>query len=99
MSEFKGTKEGWDKCSFQGEVNDDVFYICIGDVMTKMISEVKGQHYGVNNTEAVYNAKLISKAPEMLSALITTLEELRDIGVLKNQCDYIEQLIKEATEI
>jgi hypothetical protein len=98
MSEFKGTKEGWGKLVHHGDIKkDDCFWIQIGKPMEKIIAEVKGIHYGIDNIEATYNAKLISKAPEMLEMLEKcerTLREIHGFDTIE-----IKNLIKEATEI
>ena len=93
--EFKGTKGKW-KLSTSitygrqmvdlGEFKGSVDVWChTGDSMTK--------------EEAQANALLISKAPEMLEALLITIEELEDADTLQNHRDYLCRLIKEATEI
>lgn len=46
-------------------------------------------------TECLYNALLISKAPEMLEILKKTIPHLPYLGILQND---IKQLIEEATE-
>jgi len=53
----------------------------------------------ITKKEMKANALLISKAPEMLKALLITIEELEDIDVLQNHRDYLITLIKEATEL
>ena len=87
--EFKGTKGKWHFDREKAKVyKEDGNTLCIC-YHTNII----------NKKESEPNALLISKAPEMLKALLITIEELEDIDNLQNHRDYLCKLIKEATEI
>lgn len=97
--EFKGTKTKWNKiCTFGNKQDRDCFYKTIKDENNKTIAEVKGIHYGISNEECIYNAQLISKAPEMLEFIISLSSVKYDVlhGVLLEKA---KKLIKEATKI
>ena len=97
MSEFKGTKGSWRQINTMGNKQDkDCFYKVVRNENSNAIAEVKGVHYGIPNEECIYNALLISKAPEMLEMLIK-LRDKEDWDI--NDFMDIEQLIKEATEL
>ena len=51
------------------------FWIDITDENGKIITEVKGFHYGVPNEEARTNAKIIADSPLMLAYIIKKAEE------------------------
>jgi hypothetical protein len=87
--EFKGTKGRWYFDKENAKVRkEDGNTLCII------------YHTNINNkAESEPNALLISKAPEMLEAIKTTIEELAEINALSNLREYLKQLIKEATEL
>lgn len=81
MSEFKGTKGEW-KVDYGGEITSNNRFICDCAILTE---------------EDIYNAKLISCAPEMLETLQEIIaSELLD-GTI--QGSKIKRLIKKATTI
>lgn len=100
--EFKGTKEKW--FVSQGAVDsngiissDEVFNVhSDGDLGMDICAVWKD--VADNDTEAKYNALLISKAPEMLK-MLEELITLHELGHEIGQYDKARQLIKEATEI
>ena len=47
----------------------------------KLIAEVKGQHYGVNNNVCDANAKLFAAAPELLENLIICVDSIEENGM------------------
>ena len=83
--EFKGTKGKWQVTPMVNVSNGK-----------KMICATQDNG---KQEEMKANALLISKSPEMLKALLITIEELEDIDVLQNHRDYLITLIKEATEL
>lgn len=106
MTEFKGTKgkwiiEGEPRFNMEDNDNDGTFQIKTKNDTT--VSECAAyKFFGIKSIEeANYNAKLISKAPEMLNMLDRILFTVFWNGSnlnLKDKKD-IEQLIKEATEL
>ncbi|QWT88154.1 hypothetical protein KBP46_10130 [Chryseobacterium sp. PCH239] len=87
--EFKGTKGQWII-----DENEDVITELkevIGDIVC-----LKPEEYEESMENWKYNALLISKAPEMLEALITIR---RRYNIQPDFEKEIDQLIKEATEI
>lgn len=99
MSEFKGTKGKW----FINQNRSNSLLTNI-ESETHRICEVK--HFGepmlkglIDSTqeEGLYNAKLISYAPDMLEMLIKSERTLREVY----DCDTteVQQLIKKATEV
>ena len=94
MSEFKGTKGVWKLI--------DVTWLNNSNVFTHTVS-VDGSEISVCNSfgetkeEAEANAKLIAASPELLDFLISSVDEIREVGLI-NMSDYIETLIKKATE-
>ena len=93
--EFKGTKGKWEKVTADWDLNQSVFL----EDTEEIICDVKSLSHN-----AIYDALLISKAPEMLEmlqkiVLMTetcngTFEDFREIYNSE-----IKQLIKEATEL
>ncbi|WP_407498837.1 hypothetical protein [Elizabethkingia anophelis] len=88
MSEFKGTKGKWEFHESKG-----LFITTVGAIFRKDKSRLEQRS----------NAKLISKAPEMLAWMIKKYEKLNSVELNINSeayKDYLElkQLIKEATE-
>ena len=100
--EFKGTKAPW-------YINHTRSHIYETKIVCGDIRIAEAKHYNDEVTddwkddptfeEGRANALLISKAPEMLEAIETTIEELAEINALSNLREYLKQLIKEATEI
>ena len=92
--EFKGTKGKWEKVTADWDLNQSVFL----EDTEEIICDVKSLSHN-----AIYDALLISKAPEML-------EMLQKIVLMTETCNgtfedfreryntEIKQLIKEATE-
>jgi len=95
--EFKGTKGKWEvfKPKHIGLTN-----VSFGENNGfNPFIELWNHQFDNKKEEAEANALLISKAPEMLKALLITIEELEDIDTLQNHRDYLCKLIKEATEL
>lgn len=92
--EFKGTNENWRvNSAFKKEVNNDKGVAIADCSQSKMIDDV----------EKEANAKLISKAPEMLKLLNDMYDYYSDneriTGSLRDFMIKTRQLIKESTEI
>ena len=92
MSEFKGTKTEWELLK-----GTSLLGVQIGKTI-----------FGISNIteETKANALLISKAPELLEALIIAHKFIEEnklknymIELLNRQLPNLEQLIKEATEL
>jgi hypothetical protein len=87
--EFKGTKEKWEL------LKDNYFCEIQTKKPLKSICAINS-----NLEEYLYNALLISKAPEMLDMLNELLKELEFHGFNNSTAIYkAKQLIKEATEL
>ena len=86
--EFKGTKGKWEKVTANWDLDQCVF---IEDTEEK-ICDIKSLSHN-----AIYDALLISKEPEMLEMLQDILDT-QDNGDVYHSYK-IEQLIKEATEL
>lgn len=100
--EFKGTKTKWNKIRTMGNKQDkDCFYKIIKDENNRTIAEAKGINYGISNEECIYNALLISKAPEMLEVLKQISNKIEEGKALQlNLWDNkIKILIEQATKI
>ena len=113
--EFKGTKGKWNFDKTKNAITSEkVSGILATAWMTYKSKEIEERIDGESwlqmrertdviraekDIEQKANALLISKAPEMLKALLITIEELEDIDVLQNHRDYLITLIKEATEL
>lgn len=108
MSEFKGTKGKWD---IKHSESKDAWNI-IGTVLGGKYKIARIPYYkdsrlsdsfnDFEKREANYDAKLISKSPEMLEMLKECLDELHDYSdasIGKVMIPKIEKLIKEATEL
>jgi hypothetical protein len=101
MSEFKGTKGPWYVDHVLADNTDIAKIRSASD--QKTIAELAAYEFrlvSINETNA--NAKLISKAPELLEMLKYSLEALKVVtsfGATKPVIERIEKLIKEATEI
>ena len=95
--EFKGTKGKWRKFQLP---NGNMKITCDD---WREFAEIEFKHW--QNTEerrkqCLYNALLISKAPEMLEILNRIHYDISNRGCLNNVgLNDIEQLIKEATEL
>jgi len=99
--EFKGTKGQWiiAKIAKPNPNNDNCGAHSVHPCIDVWFSDV---HSVKTKEEALSNAKLISKAPEMLEMLKYSLEALKVVtsfGATKPVIERIENLIKEATEI
>lgn len=104
MSEFKGTKGKWKikdiKSTLETEINSSEYRIA-------KVKHYKGKNFNDPiEKEAKANALLISKAPELLEALIIAHKFIEEnklknymIELLNRQLPNLEQLIKEATEL
>lgn len=87
--EFKGTPAGWRVESFIGG-NTEIMYGT--DIIATM----------VKNKGKLFNAKLISKAPEMfeeIKHLVRALKTVSSFGATQPIIEHAEQLLKEATEL
>ena len=87
--EFKGTKGKWEKVTANWDLDQCVF---IEDT-EKKICDIKSLSHN-----AIYDALLISKAPEMLEMLNRIVYNLENEECPFDE-DEIKQLIKEATEL
>ena len=87
--EFKGTKGNW-------ELHKSNSILVNGDMIACAYGFIKNGKY-VYTKEAKANAKLISKAPEMLDMLKSLMLSFEQMGMEKPIG--IEQLIIEATTI
>lgn len=91
--EFKGTKGKWitEKFDLEG-YEKSILILSKND--NKQIAEVNFEY--LRNNDYVYNALLISKAPEMLVLLQSLVSsEMTPLAIRKQA----KQLIKEATEL
>lgn len=97
--ESKFTKGKWNKIKTTGnKQNKDAYWKSIISENGYVIAEAKGVHYGINNNECIYNALLISKAPEMFDMLSEMVKVLDHLHV-HNLSKEIKRLLKEATEL
>ena len=93
--EFKGTKGKWEKVTADWDLNQSVFL----EDTEEIICDVKSLSHN-----AIYDALIISKAPEMLEMLqkIVLMTEICN-GTFEDFRERynteIKQLIKEATEL
>ena len=93
--EFKGTKGKWEKVTADWDLNQSVYL----EDTEEIICDVKSLSHN-----AIYDALLISKAPEMLEMLqkIVLMTEICN-GTFEDFRERynteIKQLIKEATEL
>ena len=89
MSEFKGTKGKWilgDEKYYNGNKAFEVWYGNDGECVAEVVHKIE-------------DAKLISKAPELLEMISELLKELEFHGYRHSTTIYNAQnLIKEATE-
>ena len=108
MSEFKGTKGKWLLNPLTNPTNPDYYclYTKSGSFLTVQHIGTISKKYNDNPEETQYNALLISKAPELLEALIIAHKFIEEnklknymIELLNRQLPNLEQLIKEATEL
>lgn len=103
MNEFKGTKGKWRKFQLP---NGNMKITCDD---WREFAQVEFRHS--NNTEerrkeCLYNALLISKAPEMLEKLKSLVSHYEDVikgdfspMALRSEIDSAKELMKEATEL
>lgn len=106
--ETKYTKGEWKlNNDFAKNLKDDVLWFGIKSKNGKTIAEVKGKHYGIKNSEAEANAKLIAAVPKMHKCLwgIVTNSDLDVdsegrvvIRISKNQWNEIVETNQKATE-
>lgn len=101
-NKFKGTQGNWEVANepFLDESNGIYHggFDIVNDLESKKITSVPAyEFWGQTFETAKANAKLISKAPEMLDMLKSCSLAFEQIGLQKPMG--IEQLIKEATEI
>lgn len=110
MGEFKGTKGIWKQYQ---NVSGDIEISGVDFKKLAIINSypdgfrekyINGKITGSTapdsskyRTEAIYNAKLISCAPEMLEALKYSLRMLKNSDSMYDK-EYLEKLIKSATE-
>ena len=90
--EFKGTRGKWEKVTADWDLNQSVFL----EDTEEIICDVKSLSHN-----AIYDALLISKAPEMLEFLQSIVSDYEN-GLIEDIEDLAirsEQLIKEATEL
>lgn len=85
--EFKGTKGKWEKVTADWDLNQSVFL----EDTEEIICDVKSL-----SPYAIYDALLISKAPEMLELLQSLVSSEMTPLVIRKQA---KQLIKEATTL
>jgi hypothetical protein len=92
--EFKGTKGKWEKVTADWDLNQSVFL----EDTEEIICDVKSLSHN-----AIYDALLISKAPEMLEMLKKLKDAMLELMAHQDgwEEDYeeLEQLINEATEL
>ena len=89
--EFKGTKGKWEQITASWDLDQEVF---VEDTEI-IVAKVFGKPH-----EQIYNALLISKAPEFLKELVNEVEILKAMGLGDTErCKRKERLIKEATEL
>ena len=96
--EFKGTKDKWVVTPALGTKDNGkpVFFYIEDQNQMSIAYTIQNKYNGVSEEQEIANAKLISKAPEMLDMLLYLLfYEL----VKEDVVDEVKQLIKEATEI
>jgi hypothetical protein len=96
MGTFKGTKGKWIR---KEVITDNGFFQKVSVDLAESICNVTTR----DHERSIYNALLISKAPEMLEMLVEMYEEWCETGIGQNKLDsymsQIKQLIKEATEL
>lgn len=105
MNEFKGTKGKWE---YSGGDNSSIDIVLPNDT-TISIDRYNRYGYGLvgQRQEMEANAKLISKAPQMLEMLISISETAYKIWKINDENEFFDEvdfaelddLIKEATEI
>lgn len=97
--EFKGTKGKWEitRIGKPDYHNRNCGCHTIGYSMVDVW--FSDRHVVKTGEEALYNATLISKAPEMLEMLQSLLEQSKKGWRFEFPEEAVEQLIKEATEI
>lgn len=107
-TEFKGTQGKWEVVNDPTvDYIDGIYYegfAVVYDLGRKQIANVPAyEFWGQTFETAKANAKLISKAPEMLGMLMNYINDLKNIvpqsDARDNRIYQVEKLIKEATEI
>lgn len=101
MSEFKGTKEKW---RLKKDNPDYSRIVVLKKEGIKDIAQIDGYMNDLSRDENNFNAKLISKAPEMLQALQNVIDHKErilkiDDDVLEQMIYSLKKLIKQATEL
>ncbi|MVW93667.1 hypothetical protein FCL53_17025 [Elizabethkingia meningoseptica] len=106
MSEFKGTKGKWLLNPLRNPIDPEYYclYVKEGDHTTVQHIGTITSQYNDNKKEMIFNAKLISKAPEMLAWMIKKYEKLNSVELNINSEAYkdyseLKELIKQATEL
>lgn len=102
---FKGTKGKWLVQDIESNSNNKVrikqesyvatLHFCLGD--SRYYIKALSPEENTTEKEALYNALLISKAPEMLEMLKDILEANENGEIYHSY--KIDQLLKEATEL
>ncbi|MDV3636743.1 hypothetical protein CMU84_16455 [Elizabethkingia anophelis] len=101
MSEFKGTPAPWTGCISGDNASIDII-LPNNTTISVDRQDRYNDEYVIERTEMEANAKLISKAPEILEMLKILIEDIEEEGNYSRQTSYditeAKQLIKEATE-
>lgn len=90
MGTFKGTKGKWIR---KEVITDNGFFQKVSVDLAESICNVTTR----DHERSIYNALLISKAPEMLDMLESCLLAFQQLGL--KEPEGIKQLIKESTEL
>lgn len=93
---FKGTKGKWLLNPLRDPTNPEYYCLYVKEGDHKSVQHIGtiNSNYNDNPEEMKFNALLISKAPELLSMLISIV----NYGGISNM-DYIKKLIEESTEL
>ena len=90
MSEFKGTKGKWERITSDWDLNQSVFLQDTEKQICLVNSKIHNQ---------IYDALLISKAPEMLEMLKEVLAGRISPREYQSDWELVNELIKSATEV
>ena len=99
--EFKGTQGKWVVTPALGTKDNGkpVFFYIEDQNQMSIAYTIQNKYNGVSEEQEIANAKIISKAPEMLDMLKAILKA-NDWGMLHQaNFEQIKKLINEATEI